>query len=173
MHRFEIEQLAIDLYREHGFDPALPPGIYYVCLRLWGGAVLRYEVRRDEHAKLYPDGGWELSIPPSTTHPGVNRRMAIAVALWYLERQSIVFSREDLEQLASSLIIPLPALTQDVLEKGMGANDIARVYAVDAELAQVRVRQLLEHGSGERPSIDEARAAELLADDDTLLRGLL
>lgn len=171
MHRFEIEQLATRLYEEYGFDPALPPGIHYLCLRMWGSATLRYETRRDQRARV-GDGGWELSVPPGTKHTELHMRIACAVAVWFLERESIQLASHETEQLALSLIVPLPALHADVLEKGLGAQDIARVYNIPPELAQERVRQLLDHGSGERPSIPDHEAEELLA-DDTVLRGLL
>lgn len=159
MHRFEIEQLATTLYENFDLNPALPPGLYRVCLRAWGSIAFR-----SEHADacngraIIREDGWELAIPHGTKYIELNLRIARAIALWFLDRAGLQLSDGDVEDLSWALLVPLPALRHEVLVKGLGARDVATIYSVSLEVAIARVRQLLDHGSGERPSVSDATA---------------
>lgn len=159
MHRFEIEQLATNLYEELEINPALPPGLYRTCLRAWGAPVFRYldESQCTGRATIRDEGGgWELTVPPDVRGVKLNLCIATAVAFWCADRAGLTLAREDLEDLSYALLIPLPALRHDVLVKGLGARDVASIYNVPLEVAIYRVRRLLDHGSGERPSVPDA-----------------
>lgn len=157
MHRFEIEQLATSLYEEFDLNPALPPGLIRVCLRAWGSAALRYG-----HADvctgraIVREDGWELLLPYGTKHIALNVHVARALALWFLDRAGLRLSEGDVDDLSWALLIPLPALRHEVLVKGLGARDVASIYSVTLEIAIARVRRLLDHESGERPSVSDA-----------------
>lgn len=157
MHRFEIEQLATSLYEEFDLNPALPPGLIRVCLRAWGSPALRYAPADACNGRaLIRDDGWELLLPYGTKHVELNLRLGRALALWFLDRAGLRLSEADVDDFAWALLVPLPALRHEVLVKGLGARDVARIYSVPVELAIARVRRLLDHGSGERPSVSDA-----------------
>jgi hypothetical protein len=158
MHRFEIEQLATALYEEFDLNPALPPGLFRVLLRAWGGsAALRYAHADACNGRaLIRDDGWVLLLPHGTKDVELNLCFARALALWFLDRSGLRLGDGDIEDFAWALLVPLPALRHEVLVKGLGARDVASIYNVPLELAIARVRRLLDHGSGERPSVTDA-----------------
>jgi hypothetical protein len=157
MHRFEIEQLATSLYEELDINPALPPGLYRTCLRAWGAPVIRYEDECSGRA-IVGASGWELSVPRDAKSVTLNLCIAKALAFWCADRAGLTLCSEDVIDLSYALLIPQPALRHDVLIKGLGARDVAQIYNVPLEVAIFRVRRLLDHGSGERPSVPDALA---------------
>jgi len=150
MHAWEIEQLAVSLYERLGYDPLHPPGITRLAARHWGvTGTIRYEPRPAPF-RVGSDG-WELTLPPGAHATEMNVALAEALA----GALAPTLDAQSRYRLAGALILPLPAARRDVHVYGRDAATIARAYHLPATVAEYRQQQVLDHGSGERPSAQE------------------
>jgi hypothetical protein len=150
----ELEDIANETYRTFGFDPGSPPGPLRLAVFMWGAANFRYVAAPRPDVELIA-GGWILELPLLAQSTTMTMGIARAIARETARRLGESLTGEEIESFAEALALPIATLRHECSVLGRNANEIALLFNVPLDVAILRVRRLIDHGSGERPSASD------------------
>lgn len=135
-----------DLYDIGGCDTADPPGaIALVGILLGADSVVPTSKKGVTEACLFRRGPakWSVGVPDCLWGAALNMSLARTLARWYLITElAYEAAPPDVEDFASSILLPDAAVRVAIREFGPSANAIAEWLDIPAGVVAVRIRDV-------------------------------